>query len=60
MGEFCTAFHGHHIPTGLMHRKQQEFLDLHQGPNNVYEYNKKFNYLAQYNVHHVDTDEKQA
>jgi hypothetical protein len=24
----------------------------------MYEYNKKFNYLAQYGAHHVDTDEK--
>jgi hypothetical protein len=26
----------------------------------VYEYIKKFNYLAQYGIHHVDTDEKKA
>jgi hypothetical protein len=26
----------------------------------VYEYIRKFNYLAQYGTHHVDTDEKNA
>jgi hypothetical protein len=26
--EFRTAFRGHHIPTGLMARKLQEFLHL--------------------------------
>jgi hypothetical protein len=26
--EFCMAFHGHHIPAGLMARKLQEFLHL--------------------------------
>jgi hypothetical protein len=26
--EFCEAFRGHHIPAGLMNRKQQEFLNL--------------------------------
>jgi hypothetical protein len=26
----------------------------------VYEYIKKFNYLAQYGTHHVDTDDKKA
>jgi hypothetical protein len=26
----------------------------------VYEYIEKFNYMAQYDTHHVDTDEKKA
>jgi hypothetical protein len=26
----------------------------------VYKYIRKFNYLAQYNTHHLDTDEKKA
>jgi hypothetical protein len=26
----------------------------------VYEYIRKFNYLAQYGIHHVDTDEKKV
>jgi hypothetical protein len=28
--------------------------------DNVYEYIRKFNYVAQYGTHHVDTDEKKA
>jgi hypothetical protein len=28
--------------------------------NTVYKYSKKFNYLAQYGAHHVDTDEIKA
>jgi hypothetical protein len=58
MGEFHTAFHGHHTSVDLMRRKQQELLDLKQQTNNVYEYCKKFNYLARYSAHHMDTDEK--
>jgi hypothetical protein len=58
--EFYKAFHGRHLPVGTMHHNQWEFLDLQQGANNVYEYIRKFNYLAQYDTHHVDTDEKKA
>jgi hypothetical protein len=58
--EFCKAFRGHHLPAGTMHRNLREFLDLQQGTDNVYEYIRKFNYLAQYDVHHVDTDEKKV
>jgi hypothetical protein len=56
--KFHTAFHGHHIPVGLMARKLQEFLCLQQGLSSVYEYNKNFNHLSQYGSYHVDTDEK--
>jgi hypothetical protein len=55
--EFCTAFHVHHIPVGLMARKLQEFLHLLQGSSSVYEYSKKFNHLFQYGSYHADTDE---
>jgi hypothetical protein len=58
--EFRTAFRGHHIPTGLMARKLQEFLHLQQGSSSVYEYNKKFNHLSQYGSYHADTDEKMS
>jgi hypothetical protein len=58
--KFCTAFHRHHLPAGIMHRNLREFLDLQQGTNNVYEYIRKFNYLAQYSTHHIDTDDKKA
>jgi hypothetical protein len=44
--EFCTAFREHHISVGIMHHKLWEFLDLQQGTDSVYEYIKKFNYLA--------------
>jgi hypothetical protein len=43
-----------------MHRNMREFLDLQQGTANVYEYIRKFHYLAQYGTHHVDTNEKKA
>jgi hypothetical protein len=56
--EFCMAFRGHHIPTGLMARKLQEFLHLQQGSSSVYEYNKKLNHFSQYGSYHADTDEK--
>jgi hypothetical protein len=58
--EFCKEFRGHHLPAGTMHCNLRELLDLQQGTNNVYEYFRKFNYLAQYGTHHVDTDEKKA
>jgi hypothetical protein len=56
--EFYKAFRGHHLPAGTMHRNLREFLDLQQGTDDVYEYIRKFNYLAQYGTHHVDIDEK--
>jgi hypothetical protein len=58
--EFCIAFYERHISVGLMCRKLQKFLDLHQGTDSVYEYIEKLNYLAQYGTHHVDTDDKKA
>jgi hypothetical protein len=39
-----------------MHYKLQEFLDLQQGTNSVYEYIKRFSYMAQYDTHHVDSN----
>jgi hypothetical protein len=58
--EFCTAFHRHYLLVGTMHCNLWEFLHLQQWDDNVYEYIKKFNYLAQYGTHHVDTDGKKA
>jgi hypothetical protein len=43
-----------------MRRKLAEFLDLRQGSRTVYEYIQEFNNLAQYGIHHVDTDAKKA
>jgi hypothetical protein len=37
-GEFCAAFHGHHLSAGTMRRKLAEFLNLHQGNRSIYEY----------------------
>jgi hypothetical protein len=59
-GEFCTAFHGHHLSAGTMRHKLAEFLDLHQGNRSVNEYIQEFNNLAQYMSHHVDTDAKKV
>jgi hypothetical protein len=59
-GEFRTAFCGHHLSAGTMRRKLAEFLDLHQGNRSVYEYIQKFNNLAPYGSHHVDTDVKKV
>jgi hypothetical protein len=56
--EFSIEFCGPHLPVGTMHRNLREFLDLQQGTDNVYEYIRKFNYLAQYGTHHVDNNEK--
>jgi hypothetical protein len=58
--EFCTTFRRHYLPIGTMHHNLWEFLDLQQGDDNVYQYIKKFNYLAQYGTHHVDTKGKKA
>jgi hypothetical protein len=43
-----------------MRRKLAEFLDLRQGSHSVYEYIQEFNNLAQYEIHHVDTDAKKV
>jgi hypothetical protein len=58
--DFCTAFHAHHLPVGLLHSKLKEFWDLKQGNHTVYDYTRQFNTLAQYDTYHVDTDEKKA
>jgi hypothetical protein len=36
-GEFCTAFHPHHLSAGPLHKKQKEFLDLEQGNHSVFD-----------------------
>jgi hypothetical protein len=59
-GEFRTTFRGHHLSAGTMRRKLAKFEDLRQGSRSVYEYIQKFNNLAQYGIHHVDTDAKKA
>jgi hypothetical protein len=59
-GEFCTAFHAHHLSMGLLRSKLKEFLDLEQGNHSVLDYTRQFNTLAQYGSYHIDTDEKKA
>jgi hypothetical protein len=56
--KFRDAFHAHYIPTGVMRKKRQEFMDLKQGGTSVLDYSKQFNHLAQYAPDQVDTDEK--
>jgi hypothetical protein len=56
--EFCNAFRTHYIPTGVMRKKRQEFMDLKQGGRSMHDYSKQFNQLVQYVSDQVDTDEK--
>jgi hypothetical protein len=56
--EFCDAFHTHYIPTGMMRKKRQVFMDLKQGGRSMHDYSKQFNHLAQYALGQADTDEK--
>ncbi len=56
--EFRDAFRAYYIPTGVMRKKRQEFMDLKQGGRSVHDYSKQFNHLAQYAPDQVDTDEK--
>ncbi|GJN37216.1 hypothetical protein PR202_gb26174 [Eleusine coracana subsp. coracana] len=56
--EFKNAFRSHFIPSGVMERKLQQFLDLKQGGRTVLEYSQKFNHLAQYAPLYVDSEAK--
>jgi hypothetical protein len=56
--EFHDALRAYYIPTGVMRKKCQEFMDLKQGERSVHDYSKQFNHLAQYALDQVDTDEK--
>jgi hypothetical protein len=44
--EFHSAFCAHHIPTGVMRKKRQEFMDLKQGGWSMHNYSKLFNHLV--------------
>jgi hypothetical protein len=46
--EFKTAFRRHHIPTGILDRKLNEFLTLTQGTCTMLQYAQAFNDLCQY------------
>jgi hypothetical protein len=56
--EFKEAFRAHHIPTGLLDRKLNEFLTLTQGNRTVLQYAQTFNHLCEYVGYHADTDAK--
>jgi hypothetical protein len=56
--EFRNAFRAYYIPTSVMRKKHQEFMDLKQGARSVHDYSKQFNHLVQYTADQVDTDEK--
>jgi hypothetical protein len=56
--EFRDVFCVHYIPTGVMRKKRQEFMDLKQGGRSMHDYSKQFNHLAQYALDQVDTDDK--
>jgi hypothetical protein len=44
--KFRSAFCAHHIPTGVMRKKRQEFMDLKLGGRSMHNYSKLFNHLA--------------
>jgi hypothetical protein len=56
--EFKLAFRGHYIPEGVLHMKQEEFIRLKQGGDNVMRYLNKFNHLSQYAIDQVSTNLK--
>jgi hypothetical protein len=56
--ESRDAFYTHYIPTVVMRKKRQDFMDLKQGGRSVHDYSKQFNHLAQYAPDQVDTDDK--
>jgi hypothetical protein len=45
---------------GLLHTKLKEFLDHELGNRSVFNYTRQFNTLAQYELYHINTDEKRA
>jgi len=53
---FRTAFRAHHIPTGVMEMKLEQFVKLNQWNMGVQEYLAQFNHLSQYALEHVSTD----
>src|SRR4051812_30184029 len=59
-GRFKEKFRAYHIPSGVLKTKQREFLALTQGNLTVSEYLNKFNNLARYSIHDVDTEERKV
>jgi hypothetical protein len=52
------AFREHYIPEGVLHMKQEKFIQLKQGGDNVMQYLSKFNHLSQYAIDQVNTNLK--
>ena len=57
---FKEKFRTYHIPTRVLKTKQREFLALTQGSMTVSEYLNKFNHLARYSIHDVNTEERKV
>ena len=56
--EFHEAFRDYHIPKSVLNIKGDEFRRLRQGNKTVMEYVNTFNYLAQYALEDINTNEK--
>jgi hypothetical protein len=56
--EFKLAFREHYIPEGVLHMKQEEFMNLKQGGDTVTQYLNKFNHFSQYAIDQLNTDLK--
>ena len=56
--EFREAFRAYQIPKSLLNIKRDEFRRLRQENKSVMEYVNAFNYLAQYALDDIDSDEK--
>jgi hypothetical protein len=56
--EFDAAFREHHVPTGIVQLKEEEFRELTQGGRTVSEYIHKFTELARYAPEDVNTEVK--
>jgi len=56
--EFREAFRAYHIFKSVLNIKRDEFRRLRQGNKTVMEYVNTFNYLAQYALDDINSDEK--
>ena len=56
--EFREAFRAYHISKSVLNIKRDEFRRLRQGNKTVMEYVNTSNYLAQYALDDINTDEK--
>jgi hypothetical protein len=54
----ANTWWANYIPTGVMRKKRQEFMDLKQGGRSVHDYSKQFNHLTQYTSDQVNMKDK--